>query len=84
VQLDDKHRKTADELAVDRLLFDRDYVKTMVQGSPGPRRSSSPDSTCSRSENGRAGRSDSKALPEPNIAMRDVQVHPVKATTRSR
>ena len=83
VQLDDKHRKTADELAKKQGAdFDRDYVKTMVQDHQdlAAKLESRLDvQSLADWKTAAAGRSDSKALPEPNIAMRDVQVHPNKS-----
>ena len=83
VQLDEKHRKTADELAKKQGAdFDRDYVKTMVQGHQdlAAKLESRLDvQSLADWKTAAPGRSDSKALPEPNIAMRDVQVHPNKS-----
>ena len=82
VQLDDKHRKTADELAKKQGAdFDRDYVKTMVQGHQdlAAKLESRLDvQSLADWKTAAAGRSDGKELPEPTIAMRDVQVHPNK------
>jgi putative membrane protein len=87
VQLDDKHRKSADELAKKQGTdfdrdFDRDYVKTMVQDHQdlAAKLESRLDvQSLADWKTAAAGRSDSKTLPEPNIAMRDVQVRPNKS-----
>jgi putative membrane protein len=83
VQPDDKYRKTADELAKKQGAdFDRDYVKTMVEGHQdlAAKLESRLDvQSLADWKTAAAGRSDSKALPEPKIAMRDVQVHPNKS-----
>jgi putative membrane protein len=83
VQLDDKHRKTADELAKKQgANFDRDYVKAMVEGHQdlAAKLESRLDvQSLADWKTAAAGRTDSKALPEPNIAMRDVQVRPNKS-----
>jgi putative membrane protein len=83
VQLDDKHRKTADELAKQQgANFDRDYVKAMVEGHQdlAAKLESRLDvQSLADWKTAAAGRTDSKALPEPKIAMRDVQVRPNKS-----
>jgi predicted outer membrane protein len=83
VQLDDKHRKTADELAKKQgANFDRDYVKAMVEGHQdlAAKLESRLDvQSLADWKTAAAGRTDSKALPEPTIAMRDVQVRPNKS-----
>ena len=83
VQLDDKHRKTADELAKKQgANFDRDYVKAMVEGHQdlAAKLESRLDvQSLADWKTAAAGRTDSKALPEPRIAMRDVQVRPNKS-----
>ncbi len=83
VQLDDKHRKIADELAKKQGAdFDRNYVKAMVEGHQdlAAKLESRLDvQSLAEWKTAAAGRTDSKALPEPNIAMRDVQVRPTKS-----
>jgi putative membrane protein len=83
VQLDDKHRKTSDELAKRQGAdFDRDYVKTMVQGHQdlAAKLESRLDvQSLADWKTAAAGRTDSKALPEPKTALRDVQVRPNKS-----
>jgi putative membrane protein len=83
VQLDDKHRKTVDELAKKQSAnFDRDYVETMVEGHQdlAAKLESRLDvQSLADWKTAAAGRSDSQALPEPTIAMRDVQVRPNKS-----
>ena len=83
VQLDDKHRKIADELTKKQgANFDRDYVKAMVEGHQdlAAKLESRLDvQSIADWKTAAAGRTDTKALPEPNIAMRDVQVRPNKS-----
>jgi putative membrane protein len=83
VQLDDKHRKIADELAKkEGANFDRDYVKAMVEGLQdlAAKLESRLDvQSLADWKTAAAGRTDSKALPEPKIAMRDVEVRPNKS-----
>jgi putative membrane protein len=82
-QLDDKHRKIADELAQKKGAdFDRDYVKAMVDGHQdlAAKLESRLDvQSLADWKTAAAGRTHSKALPEPKIAMRDVQVRPDKS-----
>ena len=83
VQLDDKHRKIADELAKKQgANFDRDYVKAMVEGHQdlAAKLESRLDvQSLADWKTAAAGRTDTKAMPEPKIAMRDVQVRPSKS-----
>ena len=83
VQLDDKHRKTADDLAKEQgANFDRAYLKAMVKGHQdlAAKLESRLDvQTLADWKTAAAGRTDSKALPEPKSAMRDVQVRPNKS-----
>jgi predicted outer membrane protein len=83
VQLDDKHKKIADELANKQGVdFDRDYVKAMVEGHQdlAAKLESRLDvQSLADWKTAAAGRTDSKALPEPKIAMRDVHVRPNKS-----
>ena len=78
-QLDDKHRKTADELAKKHGAdFDRDYVKAMVEGHQdlAAKLESRLDvQSLTDWKTAAAGRAASKALPDPDT-MRDVQVRP--------
>ena len=80
LQLDDKHRKTADELATKQgANFDRDYVKAMVEGHQdlAAKLESRLDvQSLADWKTAAASRTDSKALPEPQVALRDVQVRP--------
>ena len=82
-QLDDKHRKTADDLAKEQGAdFDRDYVKAMVEGHQdlAAKLESRLDvQSLAEWKTAAAGRTASKALPEPEVAMRDVQVRPIKS-----
>jgi putative membrane protein len=84
-QLDDKQRKTADDLAKEQgANFDRDYVKAMVEGHQdlAAKLESRLDlQSLADWKTAAAGRTDSKALPEPSSAMRDVQVRPNKSDT---
>jgi putative membrane protein len=82
-QLDDKHRKTAADLATKQgAEFDRDYVKAMVEGHQdlAAKLESRLDvQSLTEWKTAAAGRADSRALPEPDTAMRDVQVRPNKS-----
>jgi putative membrane protein len=81
-QLDDKYRKAADELAQkEGDEFDRHYVGAMVEGHQdlAAKLESRLDlQSVADWKTAAAGRTHTKELPEPNIAMRDVQVHPDK------
>jgi putative membrane protein len=82
-QLDDKHRKAADELAKKQGEdFDRDYVEAMVEGHQdlSAKLESRLDvQSVADWKTAAAGRTHSKALPEPKTAMGDVQVRPNKS-----
>jgi putative membrane protein len=82
-QLDEKHRKTVDELRKkDGASFDGDYVKAMVEGHQdlAAKLESRLDvQSLTDWKTAAAGRADSKALPEPNSALRDVRVRPNKS-----
>jgi putative membrane protein len=82
-QLDDKLRKIADELAKKQgTSFDRDYVKAMVEGHQdlAAKLESRLDvQSLADWKTAAASRADRNALPEPTIAMRDVQVRPNKS-----
>jgi putative membrane protein len=82
-QLDDKHRKTAEELAKKQGAdFDRDYVEAMVEGHQdltAKLESRLDVQSLGDWKTAAAGRADRNALPEPKIAMRDVQVRPQKS-----
>jgi len=82
-QLDDKHRKTSEELATKQGAdFDRDYLKAMIEGHQdfAAKLESRLDvQSLSDWKTAAAGRTDSNALPEPKTAMRDVQVRPDKS-----
>ena len=82
-QLDDKHRKTADELAKRQGAdFDRDYVKAMVEGHQdlAAKLESRLDvQSLAEWKTAAAGRTESKALPEPTVELRDVAVRPNKS-----
>jgi putative membrane protein len=81
VQLDDKHRKIADALAPKQSAdFDREYVDAMVEGHQdlAAKLESRLDvQSLADWKTAAAGRTQSKALPDPDIAMRDVQVRPI-------
>jgi putative membrane protein len=81
-QLDDKHRETADELAKKQGAdFDRDYVKAMVEGHQdfAAKLESRLDvQSVADWKTAAAGRTQSKALPDPKTEMRDVAVRPAK------
>ena len=82
-QLDDKHRQTADALAKKQGVdFDRDYAEAMVEGHQdlAAKLESRLDvQSLADWKTAAAGRTRSEALPEPNMAMRDVQVRPNKS-----
>jgi putative membrane protein len=82
-QLDDKTRKNADELKKKQGRdFDRDYMKAMVEGHQdlAAKLESRLDvQSVADWKTAAAGRTHSKALPEPQVAIRDVQVRPNKS-----
>jgi putative membrane protein len=82
-QLDDNHRQTADALAKKQGVdFDRDYAEVMVEGHQdlAAKLESRLDvQSLAEWKTAAAGRTRSEALPEPNTAMRDVQVRPNKS-----
>jgi putative membrane protein len=82
-QLDDKHRETADELARKQGAdFDHDYVKAIVEGHQdlAAKLESRLDvQSLADWKTAAAGRTQSKALPEPKVDMRDVAVRPNKS-----
>lgn len=79
-QLDDKHRETADELSKKQGAdFERDYLEAMVHGHEdlAAKLESRLDvQSLADWKTAAAGRTQNKALPEPTVAMRDVQVRP--------
>ena len=83
VQLDDKHRKIVGGLGTEQgASFDRDYVKAMVEGHQdlAAKLESRLDvQSLADWKTAAAGRTDTKAMPEPTIAMRDVLVRPNKS-----
>ena len=89
VEPDEKHRKTVGDLAkLQGVDFDRDYLKAMVeahQDLAAKLESRLDVQSLSDWKTAAAGRTQSKALPEPTTQMRDVQVRPDRAdneTTR--
>jgi putative membrane protein len=82
-QLDDKHRQTADDLAKKQGVdFDRDYLKAMVEGHQdltAKLESRLDVQSLADWKTAAAGRTQSKALPEPKVVMRDVEVRPDKS-----
>jgi putative membrane protein len=82
-QLDDKHRETADELAKKQGAdFEREYVKAMVEGHQdlAAKLESRLDvQSLAEWKTAAAGRTQNKALPEPNVELRDVAVRPNKS-----
>jgi putative membrane protein len=86
-QLDEKHRKTVEELAQKQGGdFDRDYVEAMVEGHEdlAAKLESRLDvQSLADWKTAAAGRTQSKALPEPDVAMRDVKVRPAKADSET-
>lgn len=82
-QLDDRHRKTADELARKQGAdFEREYVKAMVEGHQdlAAKLESRLDvESLAEWKTAAAGRTQSQALPEPNVELRDAAVRPNKS-----
>ena len=82
-QLDDKHRKTADELgSTQGADFDRDYVDAMIEGHQdlAAKLEARLDvQSLADWKTAAAGRTRSNALPEPKTALPDVQVRPGKS-----
>jgi len=82
-QLDDKHRKVADDLAAKQGGdVDRDYIEAMVHGHQDfvARLESRLDlRTLADWKTAAAGRTQNKALPVPDVAMRDVQIRPERS-----
>ena len=82
-QLDDKHREIADELAKKQGGdFEREYVKAMVEGHQdlAAKLESRLDvQSLTEWKTAAAGRTQTKALPEPNAELRDVAVRPNKS-----
>ena len=82
-QLDDKHRETADDLAKKQGAdFDRDYAKAMVEGHQdftAKLESRLDVQSLAEWKTAAAGRTQGKSLPEPKVAMADVQVRPNKS-----
>jgi putative membrane protein len=79
-QLDDKHRKTSDELAQkDGADFDPAYVKAMIdahQDLAAKLESRLDVQSLADWKTAAAGRTHSSELPDPKNAMRDVQIRP--------
>lgn len=84
-QLDDKHRKDADDLAKKQGAdFDREYAKAMVEGHQNlaAKLESRLDlQSVQEWKTAAAGRAQSKALPDPRAEMGDVKVRPDKSNT---
>jgi len=82
-QLDDDHRKAADELAKKQGGdFDRDYVEAIVHGHQdlAAKLESRLDVQSLAAWNtAAAARTQNKAMPEPTVALGDVQVRPAKS-----
>jgi putative membrane protein len=82
-QLDDKHRKTADELAKKQGAdFDREYAKAMVEGHQdftAKLESRLDVQSLADWKTAAAGRTQSKAMPDPKTELRDVAVRPAKS-----
>lgn len=82
-QLDEKHKDVADELAKKQgAEFDRDYAEAMIDGHENltARLESRLDvQSLADWKTAAAGRTQSGALPEPKVEMRDVQPRPNKS-----
>ena len=83
-QLDDTHRKIVDELRkAPGADFERDYMKAMVEGHENlaAKLESRLDvQSLADWKTAAAGRTQSQALPEPSVSMRDVAVRPLKSS----
>jgi putative membrane protein len=81
-QVDDKQRKTADDLAKKQgTEFDRDYLTAMVEGHQdlAAKLESRLDvQSLADWKTAAAGRAQSKAMPDPKVEMGDVAVRPGK------
>jgi putative membrane protein len=81
--IDDKHRKTADELGrTQGADFDRDYVEAMIEGHQdlAAKLEARLDvQSLADWKTAVAGRTRSNTLPEPKTAMPDAQVRPGKS-----
>ena len=79
-QLDDKYKGSVDDLAKEQGLdFDRDYAKAMVDGHQNLAallESRLDVQSLTDWKTAAAGRTDSKALPDPKVEMADVKVRP--------
>lgn len=82
-QLDEKHRRRADELTKKTGAdFDREYVKAVIDGHQNleARLESRLDvQSLADWKTAAAGRTQSQALPDPAVQMRDVQLRPNKS-----
>ena len=82
-QLDDHHKKDADELAREQgPEFDREYLKLMIEGHQdftAKLESRLDMQSVADWKTAAAGRTQSHALPEPQTALRDVPVRPAKS-----
>jgi putative membrane protein len=82
-QLDDDHRDAADDLAKKQGAdFDRSYVEAMIEGHQNlaAKLESRLDvQSLADWKTAAAGRTESKALPDPNAAMRDVEIRPARS-----
>jgi putative membrane protein len=82
-QLDDRHRKIVDELKKARAAdFERDYLKAMIEGHENlaAKLESRLDvQSLANWKTAAAGRTQSQALPDPDVSMRDVAVRPLKS-----
>ena len=84
-QLDEDHRKDAGDLAKKQGAdFDREYIEAMVHGHQNfaAKLESRLDlQSVEEWKTAAAGRTQNKSMPDPNVAMRDVQVRPAKSDT---
>lgn len=85
-QLDDKHRKTVEELTREQGAdFDREYLEAMVeahQNLAAKLESRLDVKSLSDWKTAAAGRTQSQAMPDPAVAMRDVAVRPAPGGTQ--
>ena len=82
-QLDEKHTKIANELGKEQgVNFDRDYAKAIVYGHQdlAAKLESRLDlQSLADWKTAAAGRTQTQALPEPGVALRDVKIRPLNS-----
>ena len=85
-QLDEKHREIVDDLTTKQgAEFDRDFLKAIVdlhQNLTAKLESRLDVQSLADWKTAAAGRTQTRALPEPTVAMRDVEVRPDKSSNQ--